>query len=393
MNIFIKITLVLSFGILGGKIARKFNLPNVTGYLIGGLFLGPSFLKVVSAADGPVISFVNELALSAIAFNIGGEFLIKEIKRLGKEIFIITVFEVFIVVALVFVVMFYGFKQPFVFSLMVASMSAATAPAGTMMVINQFRAKGPVTSTILPVAALDDALGIMVFGLALSLAKVTLGKVEGSALFMVAAPFLEIIFSLGMGLILGALLAYLSKKVSNDEEMTVFILIFVLMSSGLSAYFGLSSLLTSMMMGATYVNLKKPGNRVFNSVNRFMPPFNVMFFAFAGASLDLSIMKSIGILGLAYVLARAVGKIAGASLGAVVAKSDPVIVKWLGLSLLPQGGISIGLSMIVARELPSFSDGIVTLILFSVLVFEIAGPILAKISITKAGEVNKAGVV
>ena len=388
MNIFIKIGLVVSFGLLGGRVARKFNLPDVTGFLIGGLFLGPSFLNIITNSDTGMINFINELALSAIAFNIGGEFIMKQIKKLGKEIFIIAVFEVLVVVFLVFGVMFYLLNQPFVFSVMVASMSAATAPAGTMMVIRQYRAKGPLTNTILPVAALDDALGIMVFGLAMSLAKISLGEVTGSGLALAAAPFIEIALSLVLGSVLGVILSYLSKFVKSSEEMTSFILVFILASSGLAQVFELSSLLSSMMMGAVFVNISKKPLKVFSNINQFMPPFNLLFFALAGSSLDLSVLSSIGLLGLAFVLSRMLGKVIGSTMGAYVAKSEPVVKKYLGWALLPQGGISIGLSMVVKDQLPALSDGIVTLILFSVLVFEIAGPILAKVAITKAGEVN-----
>ena len=388
MNIFIKIGLVVSFGLLGGRVARKFNLPDVTGFLIGGLFLGPSFLNIITDSDTGMINFINELALSAIAFNIGGEFIMKQIKKLGKEIFIIAVFEVLVVVFLVFGVMFYLLNQPFVFSVMVASMAAATAPAGTMMVIRQYRAKGPLTNTILPVAALDDALGIMVFGLAMSLAKISLGEVTGNGLALAAAPFIEIALSLVLGSVLGVILSYLSKFVKSSEEMTSFILVFILASSGLAQVFELSSLLSSMMMGAVFVNISKKPLKVFSNINQFMPPFNLLFFALAGSSLDLSVLSSIGLLGLAFVLSRMFGKVIGSTMGAYVAKSEPVVKKYLGWALLPQGGISIGLSMVVKDQLPALSDGIVTLILFSVLVFEIAGPILAKVAITKAGEVN-----
>lgn len=390
MNIFIKVGLVVIFGLLGGRVARKFNLPDVTGFLLGGLFLGPSLLGVITPEDTPMINFINELALSAIAFNIGGEFIVKQIKKLGKEIFIITVMEVVVVVALVFVVMFYLLDQAFVFSIVVAAMSAATAPAGTMMVIRQYRAKGPVTNTILPVAALDDALGIMVFGLAMSLSKVSLGEIIGSPIMLVGTPFIEIFGSLILGGILGFILTYLSKFIKSSEEMTSFILVFILMSSGLAYLTGMSSLLSSMMMGAVFVNLSNKPMKVYSNINQFMPPFNLLFFALAGSSLDLSILGSIGVLGLAYVFSRMIGKVAGATIGAYMADSEPAIKKYLGWALLPQGGISIGLSMIVKEQLPAFSDGIVTLILFSVLVFEIAGPIFAKVAITKAGEVNAA---
>lgn len=388
MNIFIKIGLVITFGLIGGRIARKFNLPDVTGFLLGGLFLGPSFLSLITEADKPMINFINELALSAIAFNIGGEFILKQIKKLGKEIFLITIFEVLVVVLLVFSIMYWGLNQSFVFSIMVASMSAATAPAGTMMVIRQYRAKGPVTNTILPVAALDDALGIMVFGLAMSLARISLGELTGSPAMLALAPFLEIVFSLLIGAVLGVILTYLAKFVKSSEEMTSFILVFILMSSGISYLTGMSSLLSSMMMGAVFINLSNSPMKIFGNINQFMPPFNLLFFALAGSGLDLSILGSIGILGLAYVFARMFGKVIGATIGAYLAKSQPVVKKYLGWALLPQGGISIGLSMIVVDQLPAFSDGIVTLILFSVLVFEITGPILAKIAITKAGETN-----
>ena len=227
-------------GAFGGKVARKFNLPSVTGYLIGGIFLGPSVLNVVTSQDSSIISFVNEFTLSAIAFNIGGEFLISTIKKLGKEIFIITVFEALGAVSIVFGMMYFIFNQDFVFSIMVASMAAATAPAGTMMVIRQYRARGKMSDTILPVAALDDALGIMVFGLALSLAKATLGLVDGSIVFQVMSPFIEIFASLFVGGILGLILSKITQKVSTSEEQLFILLVFILMCAGLAPLLSLS---------------------------------------------------------------------------------------------------------------------------------------------------------
>lgn len=388
MNILLKISIVIIFGAIGGKVANKLNLPNVTGYLIGGLFLGPSFLKIVSPAEGNIVSFVNEVALAAIAFSIGGEFLLKDIKRLGKDIFIITVFEVLGVVLIVFLIMYYIMGQSFVFSLIIASMSAATAPAGTMMVIRQYRAYGPLTNTILPVAALDDALGIMVFGVSLSIAKLSITGGDISILNMIAAPLIEIFGSLLLGGIIGVVFSYIADRAKCPESLLSMSLAVILGSAGLANYLNLSPLLTCMMIGGVLVNLVRNSKRVFKIVNDFTPPIHLLFFTFAGASLDLSILASIGLLGLVYVLARAIGKILGATAGALLVKSDEVIVKYLGLALLPQGGISIGLSMIVSRELPDYSSGIITVILFSVLVFEIMGPILAKVSITKAGEVN-----
>lgn len=388
MNIFLKLAFLLLFGLIGGRIARKFGLPNVTGYLIGGLFLGPSFFNVITNSDGNMINFINEMALAAIAFNIGGEFLLKDFKRLGKDIFIITIAEVIGVVSLVFVVMFLIFKQDFVFSLVVASMSAATAPAGTLMVIQQYRAKGPLTDTILPVTALDDALGIMVFGLALSVGKMVLGEKGSATIMMFFSPFIEIILSVFMGLCIGFILSRFAKKTKSQEELLTLILVFVLLNTGFATMFGLSPLLSGMTIGAVYVNLDPNPNRLFSTLNQYTPPLNLLFFALAGASLNLSVLYSIGILGMGYVFSRFFGKVIGATVGAKIANSHPNIIKYLGLALLPQGGISIGLSMNVARELPEISANVVSLILFSVLVFEIMGPILAKFALTKAKEID-----
>lgn len=388
LNIYLKISTVILFGVIGAKIARKLNLPNVTGYIVMGLLLGPSFLNLVTADAAPIISFVNEFALGIIAFAIGGEFFLEDLKKLGKDIFVITIMEVIGVLIIVFSAMYFLLGQSFVFSIIIASMSAATAPAGTVMVIRQYRAYGPLTKTILPVAALDDVLGIMAFGIAMSLAKLSIGTESVSLLHMILDPAKEIFFSIALGAVIGLIFTIIIKRLKSKEDMLCFIILTILASTGAANYFGLSPLLSNMMVGATLVNLHNRASRVFEVINDFAPPINLLFFTFAGASLDLSVLASIGGLGVVYAFSRAIGKISGATLGAKMVNAKKTIVRWLGLALLPQGGISIGLSMIVARELPMYSKEIITVILFSVLVFEISGPILAKISITKAGEVG-----
>lgn len=388
MNIYIKLALVILFGICGGIISKKFNLPNVTGYIIAGLFLGPSFFNVITSEQKPIIDFVNEFALGIIGFSMGSEFKLSDLKKLGKDVFVITLMEVLGVLVLVFVMMYFVLGKSFVFSIIIASMSAATAPAGTVMVIRQYRAYGPLTKTILPVAALDDVLGIISFGISLSLAKMSLGNQDVGPLAMVLNPLLEIAGSLVLGAVLGAIFTYLVKKIKSKEDELSAIILTIFLATGLANWLGLSALLVNMMLGTMLVNYHVNSKKVFDNINSFAPTLNLMFFTFAGASLDLSILFSIGILGLVYALARAAGKIFGASLGAKIVGSKDTIAKYLGMSLLAQGGVSIGLSMIVARELPAYASEIITVILFSVLVFEILGPILAKIAITKAGEVN-----
>ena len=388
MDIQIKLALMIFLGIIGGKISRRFKLPNVTGYIVAGLLLGPSFLNVLSEANQPMVDFVNEFALGIIAFSIGSEFRLEDLKKLGKDVFVITVFEVLGVLILVFSVMYFILDKSFVFSIIIASMSAATAPAGTMMVIRKFRAYGPLTKTILPVAALDDVLGIISFGVSMSLAKFAIGEKSLSIPMMILSPLIEISLSFLLGLLIGLVFTYLIKKVRTKEDELSAIITVILLSTGLANYFKLSPLLVNMIVGGVLVNYHNNSRKVFDNINDFAPPINLLFFTFAGAKLDLSVLMSIGLLGIFYALSRAAGKIFGASLGAKLVRAEDTVVKWLGLSLLSQGGISIGLSMIVARELPDFANEIITVILFSVLVFEILGPILAKVSITKAGEVD-----
>lgn len=388
MDILLKISIVLAVGALGGKIVRRFKLPDVTGYLVAGLFLGPSFLKLISAQDIESFSAINELALGVIAFTIGSEFVLKDMLKVGKTILVITMAEVVGAILVVFCVTFYLFNQPFAFSIVIASMSAATAPAATIMVINQFRADGPLTRTILPVVALDDVGGIIAFGIAMSVAKISMGVGDLTPLQMLSEPFIEIIGSIILGLIIGVILTFIAKKAGKKEELLAMILATIGISIGLANILNLSSLLVCIMLGATVVNLFHNSNRIFTVASDFISPIYILFFTLAGASLDLSVLTKVGALGIAYILARSAGKLIGTYIGAKSMKADDAIVKYLGLSLLPQGGISIGLSIIVRQELPEYSVAITTIIMFSVLVYEISGPILAKIAIEKAGEIG-----
>jgi len=375
-------------GIMGGKVARIFKLPNVSGYLVAGLFLGPSFFKFISSYDMESFSVINELALAAIAFSIGNEFVIKDMLKLGKTIVIITLAEVIGAVVIVFTVMYYLLNQPFAFSIVIASMSAATAPAATLLVIRQFKAHGPLTKTILPVVALDDVFGIIAFGIAMALAKLSRGQQDFSAVQILSGLVIEIGGSILLGLVMGMILALIAKRSSNRDELQAATLMSIGISTGISISLGLSPLLTCIVMGTIIVNISKKSRRVFESIDDFTSPVYILFFTLAGASLDLSILISVGFVGFAYVLARAGGKMLGAWSGAKIMKANPMVTKYLGLGLLPQGGISIGLLVLVRQQLPEFAVAIGTIIMFSVLIYEVTGPIFAKLAIQKAGEIN-----
>ncbi len=388
MNLLLKISIVMLVGIMGGKVARIFKLPNVSGYLVAGLFLGPSFFKFISSYDMESFSVINELALAAIAFSIGNEFVIKDMLKLGKTIVIITLAEVIGAVVIVFTVMYYLLNQPFAFSIVIASMSAATAPAATLLVIRQFKAHGPLTKTILPVVALDDVFGIIVFGIAMALAKLSRGQQDFSVVQILSGLVIEIGGSILLGLVMGLILALIAKQSSNRDELQAATLMSIGISTGISIILGLSPLLTCIVMGTMIVNISKKSRRVFDSIDDFISPVYILFFTLAGASLDLSILISVGFIGFAYVLARAGGKMLGAWSGAKIMKANPMVTKYLGLGLLPQGGISIGLLVLVRQQLPEFAVAIGTIIMFSVLIYEVTGPIFAKLAIQKAGEIN-----
>jgi len=390
LDLLFKLSIVIFIGIVGGRVANYFKLPNVSGFIVGGLLLGPSFFNIIKSGEASSFNIVNEVALAAIAFSVGSEFLMDDIKKVGKDMLIITVAEVVGALVLVFLVTFLIFRQSFEFSLVIASMSAATAPAGILMVIRELKAQGPLVRTILPVVALDDALGIMAFGIALSVAKLISGVGTFSIFRIIWNPLFEIIGSLILGGVIGFGLSYIAPRTKNRDELLSVVLGAILLGTGMANQLNLSPLLTCMMIGGVLVNLMHNAKRVFTLIADFTPPINLLFFTIAGASLDLSILSKVGVLGLGYIIARAAGKIIGATIGAKYVKTDEKVVKYLGMSLLTQGGISIGLSMIVARELPQFSEAIITVILFSVLIYEIAGPILAKIAIQKAGEENGA---
>lgn len=388
MNLLLKISIVLFVGIIGGKGAGIFKLPKVSGYLVAGLFLGPSFLGLILEQDINSFSIINELALAIIAFSIGREFIVKDLLRLGKSIIIITIAEVVGAIALVFIVMYYVFNQPFPFSIVIASMSAATAPAATLLVMKQYKAKGPLTKTILPVVALDDVFGIIAFGIAMSLAKISTSNQDFSIIKMISGSFIEIGGSIILGFILGILLVRIARISHGREELQAVSLMMIGIATGISNIVGFSPLLTCIVMGTTLVNMLRNSKRAFDTINDFATPVYILFFTLAGASLNLTTFTTVGLIGIAYVLARAGGKMIGAWSGAKIANVNPVIRRNLGLALLPQGGISIGLIVLVRQQLPEYAVAISTIIMFSVLIYEVSGPIFAKIAIQNAGEIN-----
>lgn len=388
MDIILKISIFLAVGMLGGKIANRFKLPNVSGYLVAGLFLGPSFINLLSKQEVTQLDIISEIALAFIAFSIGSELVYSELRKAGKQIMVITLLEVIGAIVVVFSVMYFIFDQDLPFSIVIASMSAATAPAATLLVMRQYRAYGPLTKTILPVVALDDVFGIVAFGIAVPVARLFMNDTSLSVSQSILNILWEIFGSLIVGGLLGFALSYMTSKIKARDDYQVSSLIAIGLGMGLANLMNLSPLLVNMMVGAVFVNFAPKHEKAFDAVNDFVSPFYVLFFTLAGASLDLSVLKAIGLIGIAYVFARGIGKALGAFIGAVSTRADEAVSRYLGLALLSQGGVSIGLSIIVRQQLPEYATSIITIIMFSVLIYEVTGPIFAKIAIEKAGEIN-----
>lgn len=427
----LKVGLALVVGFFGGKVAQKFKLPSVSGYLIAGLFLGPSialftpFEGFITSTEMSSLNFIKEIALTIIAFSIGSEFGFKNLKKIGNKVAIITLLEVLCAVLLVFTLILFIPKPaqimqdaagkyaylPFskgnlAFTLLLAAMSATTAPAATLLVIKQYRAHGPVTKTVLPIAALDDIFGIIAFGLIFAVAKVILphsstGGAVSSLAFGVAKPFIEVFGSIIIGIVVGVALAFLANKYDKErDDIQVLGLASVVICLGLSYYIKkisngaveISPLLANIAVGASVANLVKKPHRTYHAMNDFSSPLYILFFTLSGASLDLRMFGRtspvlFAIIAL-YIVGRSVGKYTGASIGAKAAKADPMVQKYIGFALLPQGGVSLGLIVIVANSMREFGATIAAIILITTLFFETTGPLFSKFAISKAGEIN-----
>lgn len=423
MTLLFKVAIVLLVGYLGGVLAKKLKLPNVSGYLVLGLLLGPSlglifkgYQGFITVDDQSSLQFVSELALSFIAFSIGSEFNLRVLKKSGREINIITIFEVVTVVLVVFLALFFIPKpapimngyEPFsknniALGLILASMSAATAPAATLMVIRQYRAYGPLTKKVLPVTALDDIYGIIVFGFFISFAgMLTQTANDLPTIFLILKPFVEVLGSILIGVLVGYILSKIINKfkIKIRDDLQVLSIIAVILTTALIAMvntqfvsynLGLSSLLTNMAVGAMIVNLVKRPSKTFDSVNDFTTPVYILFFTLAGASLDFGVLRSsylIIILALVFIIARAIGKYVGVFTASEITNQPKAVRNYLGIALLPQGGISLGLLAIVQAQMPSFYPLVSTIIMLSILFFETSGPIFAKFAIDRAGEIN-----
>ena len=387
MNVLLALSIAMAVGLLMSRFIRLIRLPNVTAYLIAGLLVGPYVLNVLSPELNSELAIISDVALGFIAYSIGSEFKMTYLKEIGVKPMVITLFEGCTASLFVFATLLV-LGQPLPLCLALGAIAAATAPAATLMVVRQYKANGPVTKMLLPVVAMDDALGLMLYAIMMAIARTIERGTALTVTTLLLKPMGEILGSLALGVALGLVLVYVLRFFHSRGNKLALTIMMVFAAVGMSSMWGLSSLLVCMMLGATMVNLCPQSNVMLEQCDRFTPPLFLLFFVLSGANLDLSVLPTVGMVGVAYVLARALGKSLGGTMGAVVEKCDRNIVKYLGLTLIPQAGVAIGMARMSMTALPEYGAVINAVVLSGTLIYELTGPVIPKIALTRAGEIK-----
>lgn len=395
------IAILLTAGLAVSKICQKMRLPSVTGYILAGLLLGPTGLGFITETSvGHSLDHFTQIALMLIAFGIGEHIELKKLRAHASSLFWIGLFEAsgpFLLVssAILLTLRLTGlnadtwtFKDHLSIAMLLGSISVATAPAATLLVIRELKAKGPLTSTLMALVAIDDGLAVMVFGLVVSATHQFLGKSGAPIWLSVFSSLMEITGSLLLGILTGIVLVLVLSRLRESGELMTAGLAILLLCGEVAVFLHLSPLLAGMAAGFHLVNKAERDVRVFRALNRFEPPIYVLFFTLAGTHLDIASLTAAGILGFIYFLATASGKIGGISLGARIAGSPPAVRRYLGFAMIPQAGVAIGLIFLLSsdHDLAAYTSVITPVVLTSVFLAEMIGPVGARFALTKAGE-------
>ncbi len=415
MQILLTLSVALFAGLMLSRLAKVVKLPAVTAYLVAGVLIGPFLLGrlgvkglgFVSLQDVDSYGIISDVALGFIAFLIGNEFRLAQLKKIGKQATVIGIFQAVFTTALVDVVLIalhfiMPEKFPIEAAIVLGAVAAATAPAATLMVVKQYKAKGPVTDILLPIVALDDAVGLVLFAISFGIAKaIKTGIISITSVLL--EPVLEVVVSLGLGLLMGALFTYCERFFHSRSKRLAVSVTFVLLTVSISMaefeVFGIhiafSSLLSCMMLGTVFCNMCVFSEELMDRIDRWTSPLFILFFVLSGAEFDLAIFKDglIVLIGVVYIVTRCVGKYFGAEISARATKCDANIIKYLGITLFPQAGVALGMAIKAKTLDPKVGSLIASITLFAVLIYELVGPILTKMSLLKAGEIKPEGKV
>lgn len=410
-SILLSLSIALLAGLLLSRLAKKVGLPAVTAYLVSGVLIGPFVLGALGINGIGITSeqlkgfgIISDLALGFIAFSMGNEFRLAQLKKIGKQATVIGISQAIFTTIVVDVVLIgLHFLIPDKLSLSAAlvlgAVATATAPAATLMVVKQYKAKGPVTDVLLPVVAIDDAVGLVVFAISFGIAKsLSIGNVD--ILSIILEPVLEVVLSLALGFVMGLLFTLCERYFHSRSKRMAVSVTFIMMTVAISSlkfniggiHIGFSSLLACMMLGTVFCNICDVSEELMDRADRWTTPILILFFVISGAELELSVFADIAvvIVGVVYILSRSLGKYFGAGISSKATKCNPNIIKYLGITLLPQAGVALGMA-IKAIELGPDGAIVRNITLFAVLVYEIVGPFLTKIALTKAGDIKVEG--
>lgn len=412
MQILLSLSIAMLAGLMLSRVAKWFKLPAVTAYLVAGILVGPyalgafsvNGLGFTSMQDVDSYSLICDIALGFIAFSIGNEFRLSQLKKTGRQATIIGIFQAVITTvvvdaALIGLHFLIPDKLPLPAAIVLAAIASATAPAATLMVVRQYKAKGELTDVLLPVVALDDAVGLMLFAISFGVAKALMsGKID--LISVVLEPLLEVVLSLGLGAAMGAVFTFFERFFHSNSKRLSMSVCFVLLTVALSmlkfeilgVHIAFSSLLVCMMLGTVFCNICDFSEELMERVDRWTAPLFMLFFVISGAELELSVFKDylIVVIGAVYILSRCLGKYYGANISAKISKASPNIVKYLGITLWPQAGVALGMA-IKSAELGDEGTIVANITLFSVLVYELLGPSFTKWALTKSGDIKPEG--
>ncbi len=408
MNILLSLSVALFAGLMLSRLAKLVKLPAVTAYLVAGILIGPyvigslgiNGLGFTSMSDIKTYSLLSDVALGFIAFSIGNEFRLSELKHIGKQATVIGIVQavtatVLVDAALISLHFIIPDILPLPSAIVLGAVASATAPAATLMVVKQYKSKGPLTDILLPIVALDDAVGLVLFAISFGIAKALMSN-QIDIISIIVEPILEVVLSLVLGAVMGFLFSFFERFFHSRSKRLAMSVTFVFLTVALSmlqfnigpVHIAFSSLLVCMMLGTVFCNVCDFSEELMERIDRWSSPLFIIFFVISGAELELSIFRQPVIIGIGavYIIFRSFGKYIGSFSSSKAMKCDPNIIKYLGITLLPQAGVALGMA-IKAETLGPEGVIVANITLFSVLIYELVGPYLTKVSLTKAGEI------
>ena len=410
METLFSLSIALGAGLIMSRFAKPLGLPSVTAYLIAGILIGPyclgSFgiegMGFISHENVKEFEIISNVALGFIAFAIGNEFRLSQLKKVGGTATFIGIFQALVATLLVDAALI-GLhfvlgedKLPLSMAITLGAVAAATAPAATLMVVRQYKAKGKLTDLLLPIVAIDDAVGLIIFAISFGIAK-AVEHGEFSLKAIILEPVIEIVCSLALGAIMGVLFSIFERFFSSNSKRLCLSVTCVIFTVALSMvkfeiggiHVGFSALLVCMMLGTIFCNICDFSAEIMEKTDKWTVPLFALFFVLSGAELELSVFTDLAIVGIgvAYIFSRSLGKYLGAFGSAKIMKCDKETTKYLGITLLPQAGVALGMS-VTAMELGEVGEMIRNIVLFSVLIYELFGPVMTKWALTRAGNIE-----